>query len=305
MNKIALIVCTKDRRFDLKRLLGSVAKSSRLPDLVIIVDGSDNPIKDVVDRFTSLNIDYVTVRPPSLPKQRNVGISRIPKDIDWVGFLDDDLELMSDSIEKIEDAIANFKTSKQIGGLSMIINNISNVPYSFLHTLQLLDNPKSGIVNKAACPVYLRQTDENEEVEWVSGGTTFWKREVFYQFSYDEWFEGTGYFEDVDFSYNVSRKYSLVLCGPSKCNHFQHPVSRKKNYPLGIWQITAWWYFVRKMNNFHFPSVLYAMFCVTMNNLLMGILKFNIDRIVKFFGNISGFGLIFTGKALKQRVFHK
>jgi glycosyltransferase involved in cell wall biosynthesis len=305
MKKIALIVCTKDRPFDLDRLLKSVMRQTRLPDHLIIVDGSDDPIKHVVDKFDQLSLDYVTVRPPSLPKQRNVGISRIPDDIDWVGFLDDDLELDEDSIEMIEKSIEDYKGQKELAGLSMIINNIDNVPYSGLRSLFLLDHKNAGRMTLAGAPTYLRQTNENVEVDWLSGGTTFWSHKVLKEYSYDEWFDGVGYFEDVDFSYRVSRKYGLLLCGPSKCAHFQHPVSKSKNVPLGVWQITSWWYFIKKTNDFNPIFTMWGMFYIFVNNVAFGIIKPNSHRFLKALGNLKGFWLILSGQALDRRTFQK
>lgn len=303
--KIALIICTKDRPFDLNRLLTSVEGQNVKPDHIIIVDGSDAPVKHVVDKFTSIPIDYVTVRPPSLPKQRNIGISRLPKDTQWIGFLDDDLVLENNSIEMIKKSIKNFNGEKELAGLSMIIDNNVNAPYSKIRAFFLIDNKENGRMTLAGSPSLLRKTDKNIEVDWLSGGTTFWHHKALKKYSYDEWFEGVGYFEDVDFSYRISREYALLLCGPSKCAHYHHPVSIRKNLPLGTWQITSWWYFVNKTGDFKRIYTLWGMFFVFFNNTVFGILRPKSYRLLKAIGNLKGFWLIITNRALDRRVFHK
>ncbi len=100
--KLACIVCTKDRPEDIRNLFVSFEKQTRKPDQIIVVDGSDNPIKHVLDGFPSLKIDYITVRPPGLAKQRNAGIKELRPDIHWVGFMDDDLVLEEDCLKNLE-----------------------------------------------------------------------------------------------------------------------------------------------------------------------------------------------------------
>ena len=102
MTKITLIVCTKDRPKDMRTLLGSIVSQTRAPDRMIVIDGSDDPIQYVLGEFPTLKIEYRAVRPPSLPKQRNVGIGMLGANETWVGFLDDDLVLESDALAELE-----------------------------------------------------------------------------------------------------------------------------------------------------------------------------------------------------------
>ena len=53
---LVLIVPTKDRPKDLRTLFESIEKQTRQPDLVIIVDGSSQSIKSVVDDFKNIKL---------------------------------------------------------------------------------------------------------------------------------------------------------------------------------------------------------------------------------------------------------
>lgn len=306
MNNFAVIICTKDRPKDIMRLLDSIKLQSFIPELIMIVDGSDNPIKDYLTPYQSVfNINYFTVRPPSLPKQRNMGIARIPAHIEWVAFLDDDLELLPNTLTEIKKAATTFKTQKPLGAICMLISNVDNVPYKPLNRFWMLDYPTSGIFLKSGIPTYLRQAERTEEVFWVSGGTTVWRADVLRNYKYDEWFAGTGYFEDIDYSYRVSKEYSLLLCGTSKCYHYQYPTPAKKVYSLGIWQVTTLWYFVNKNPEFSKLLTFWSILGIFMNNLIFGILKPSSMRLRKAFGNLKGLYMVFTGSGLKQRSFQK
>ncbi|MBT5399054.1 glycosyltransferase family 2 protein, partial [bacterium] len=99
--KISFIIPTMDRELDLHILLSSIVKQTHHPDQIIIVDGSFVEIKHIIKEFPSLNIDYMRVFPPSLAKQKNAGVKKVKDNITLVGYLDDDLELYPDSVEKM------------------------------------------------------------------------------------------------------------------------------------------------------------------------------------------------------------
>ncbi|MFT6069514.1 MAG: GT2 family glycosyltransferase [Bacteriovoracaceae bacterium] len=299
-----IIICTKDRPKDMVSLLTSLKAQTILPSLIIVVDGSDEPIEHVLEPFLDLNIDYVQVRPPSLPKQRNVGISRLPEDCDWVGFLDDDLVLEPNSLEMVMKNTEKDSFSNELVGMAMIINNSPYPKFNLIRGLFLLDSPKGGTFTLSGCPTMYRDINKTVEVEWLSGGVTFWKRKVFNEFKFDEWFSGTGYMEDVDFSYRVSRKYSLATCGEARCFHYHHPTPKEKLKILGTWQVTSWWYFSNKMNFSKF-FVFWSLIGISINNLTLGILSPGSHRLRKFLGNLIGIKTIVRGKALLRTGFQK
>ena len=100
-NKIAFVVPTKDREKDLRLMLSSLVCQTRIPDQIIVVDGSDPEIKFVINEFNELPIDYIREFPPSLSKQRNAGIEKLHSDITLAGYLDDDIVLESDAVENM------------------------------------------------------------------------------------------------------------------------------------------------------------------------------------------------------------
>lgn len=302
MTKITLAICTKDRPIDMKSLLTSISKQTRLPDRIIVADGSDNPIKSVVDQFDNLPIEYVTVRPPSLPKQRNVCISKLTSSDEWVGFLDDDLVLEDNCLENLEVYISE---QNNLSGVGITINNQANLKRSFIRELFLLDKIPGGIFTKSGCPAAIRPSKTDLELEWVYGGATFWKKEVLQAFKYDEWFDGTGYYEDVDFSFRVSRQQRIALCSSARCFHYHHPVRKERLIALGEWQITGWWYFISKNGSFNKLLVLWSMTGVALINFMIGALKPKSNRLRSFIGNLKGMYRIMTGSALVKKGFNK
>lgn len=303
--KICCIVCTKDRPVDLKNLLESINRQTRKPDQFIIVDGSDDPIKHVLDGFPGINFDYLTVRPPGLVKQRNAGVKLVRPDMDWVGFMDDDLVLEDECIENL----AKFIEEKPaVKGIGLVINNQptsnENLLFKIYHGVFLTDKRPGGLMTKSGMASGIRPVKEDQQVDWLYGGATFWNKDVFKEFKFDEWFSGVGYLEDVDFSYGVSRKYPLMLASTARCFHYFHPVKKEKLINHGAWHFVAWWYFASK---YHFNKllVLWSMVGMCLSNFLHGLLKPSTNRTRTALGNLKAFKVILSGGVISFKGFQK
>lgn len=301
---LTIAICTKDRPEDMTSLLTSIREQTKLPKRIIIADGSDSPIEDVVRGFDDLPIEYFTVRPPSLPKQRNACIAKLTEKDQWIGFLDDDLVLEKDAFENLEKFIETHKQN-DLGGIGITINNQVDLKKSFIREFFLLDKLPGGVFTAAGCPAAIRPSKVDLDLEWVYGGATFWNYKILKSYKYDEWFEGTGYYEDVDFSFRVSRDHPIKLCSSARCFHYHHPVRKEKMQPLGEWQITGWWYFVTKAGAFNRLLTLWSMLGVTINNFFIGLLRPNSNRLRSFVGNLKGIFRILTGSALVKKGFSK
>ena len=86
-----------DRPRDLEKLLASLQVQTYKADQIIIIDGGIKTIDGICNKYPSLKIDYITVRPPGLTKQRNAGMKLLADDITLVGYLDDDLKTVKDT----------------------------------------------------------------------------------------------------------------------------------------------------------------------------------------------------------------
>ncbi len=300
----ALIVPTKDRPEDLKKLLRSIQGQTRRPEHIIIVDGSDHPVHDLVNGFKDLEIQYIPVRPPSLPKQRNVGLKNVPSNIKWIGFLDDDLVLENSTLASLEDFLKGCPSSVQGCGLSII--NQPSAKGKFFNRFFLLDDGP-GKITSSGFPSEIPFSPENSiQVDWLYGGATFWSKAVIETTHFDEWFKGTGYMEDVDFSYRVSREHELMICSSAKCHHFHHPIKEEKFQSIGKWQLTSWWYFVQKHGSFSLIAFLWSATGILLRNTLaMLITGFSRSYRLKVRGNLQGLLSIFTGAYIKEKGFQK
>jgi glycosyltransferase involved in cell wall biosynthesis len=79
MHRISLIVATKDRPDDLRKLLESLRRQTVQPAEIVVVDASREPVEPVLVEFPELTTLYLRHWPPSAAAQRNAGMRfRLP-----------------------------------------------------------------------------------------------------------------------------------------------------------------------------------------------------------------------------------
>ena len=242
--RLALVVPTKDRPEDLRKLLASVAAQTRAPDQLIVVDGSDPPVKSICDDSRELQVDYLRVFPPSLAQQRNAGMRQLRAEITHAGYLDDDIVLEPDAIEQM----ARFweRAAGDVGGAGFNIVNRPRIAGMWLKRLFLIEDREPGRMLRSGCASSFVVHEGDLETDWLSGGATVWRREVIEHFAYDDWFAGTGLLEDVDYSFNVRGAWRLALASGARLAHYSRPIRPESQFLLGKWQVVNRMYLVRK-----------------------------------------------------------
>jgi GT2 family glycosyltransferase len=243
--RIGFIIPTMNRIQSLNRLLDSVYSQSLKPDTVIIVDGSDHPIEPELRRDDAVKLIYVREHPPSLTRQRNAGIRAIPEHLTHVGFLDDDLVLLPGCIEAMGSFIARHDDT--LGGAGF---NIQDKPPGRLRLLSVFMGHSSmtpGKIRSSGYPTSNIGAKTNYYSEWLCGGATVWKKSVLDNYSFDEWFKGYALWEDVDFSYRVSRSMKLAVVADAKVLHLHvNNTSPERSARIGDLEIVDRFYFITK-----------------------------------------------------------
>jgi GT2 family glycosyltransferase len=98
--------------------------------------------------------------------------------------------------------------------------------------------------------------DDVHPIQVGCGCCTF-RREVFDEIGFDEWFEGYGYMEDVDFTLSVSER-GLMLENPrARMLHLESPAARLNYRRLIVMQIVNHHYVFRK----HLPQDAFHRLC--------------------------------------------
>lgn len=285
---ICFVVATKDRPNDLRRMLDSLAEQTSPPALVILVDSSAISVSFVVDEFRKrLNLQYLRHQPPSASGQRNAGIQAVPRDIDFVAFLDDDATLEPDALEKM---LAFWATApSDVGGATF---NMVNHPaqamqgvkrWPMVKALGLYTN-QPGRVTRSGWQTMIGFVPKDLAVEWLPSGAVVWRAEILKTCRFDEFFEGYSYLEDLDFSYTLGRGWRLTAVAGARYNHYPSTLRHSRPLGFGKTEVRNRFYLVRKHGLSYSQCWLGLILRMGMT-LCYGVVHFDRDALSRVCGN--------------------
>lgn len=214
---VAFIIPTKDRPDKLRSLLNSLSQQTEHCGQVIIVDGGQSA-KDVVASFSErLPVEYYECSPPGQIRQRNMGITRLKDAIPLVGFIDDDLVLEVDALEKMIDFWN--RVEEDTAGVGFNIVNIPSRRHSKFWGFLLMSSPLHGRVLSSGYNSAIHNISKEIRTQWLGGGYTVWRREIITKFPQENLNTRWAIGEDLRFSYPIGKRYSLYICAGAKVRH--------------------------------------------------------------------------------------
>ena len=208
----SILIATKNRPKELGLLLDSIAKSTILPSKLVIVF-ADTDINQVVAEYTSaLNIELIRSEVASQIFQKSKGIESLKNNDGWVLFLDDDVLIDNKTIEiLVNQYICNEKYSPYVG-FGLAIKNINFRNLNFLSKLSLyffkLYSFKPGTITKSGHPQSYLHQNFDCDVSWLNG-ISLWRSDVLQTYVDNDLIVDHSSYEDVIFSYSLSKKYKL------------------------------------------------------------------------------------------------
>jgi GT2 family glycosyltransferase len=249
MPPLSLVIATKDRPDDLRRLLCSLAAQSARPDDVVIVDASATPVDRVLSEFPELNTRYMRHWPPSAAAQRNAGIRACSTVSELIGFVDDDAAFEPEAIANM---LRFWETAA--GNTLGASFNMRNYPLtggqwfkrSAIAQFLGLYSAEPGAVAPSGWHTAIGQVETTRFVEWLPSGAVVWRRGVFEAGAFDEFFGGYSYLEDLDFSYSLSRRGRLAVVADAGYLHFSSAGGRGSARQFGRVEVHNRLHFVRK-----------------------------------------------------------
>lgn len=248
-HKISLIVATKDRPDDLRKLLDSLRCQTVVPGEIVVVDASRESVEPVLAEFPELTILYLRHRLPSAAAQRNAGIRGCDPASTLIGFADDDTTFEPQAFENMLKFWDN--AEPDILGAAFNIRNYpdrgkSILKHSVLAERLGLYSPKAGSVSQSGWQTVAGEIAETQFVDWLPSGAVLFRREVFSQHVFDEFFDSYSYLEDLDFSYSIGRIGRLAVVADAGFFHFPSPGGRVSARRFGQCEVRNRLYFVRK-----------------------------------------------------------
>jgi GT2 family glycosyltransferase len=217
MKKLAcsVVICTRNRSMEVFSLLERLRRQTRLPEQVVVVDGSDSPIGESppaveeVSAWLSRGTTLVIVHTePGLTRQKNVGARLATADI--VLFLDDDGTPDAETIERLMTVFENHPEFD--GGMGTVEPAINRPLLNlFRRFFQLTHNFGSGRFLPSGLASFLHGRDRFASTEVLSGGFMALRKSILERHAFDEKLVGYSYMEDLDFSWRISREARLFF----------------------------------------------------------------------------------------------
>jgi glycosyltransferase involved in cell wall biosynthesis len=215
--KVSVVIPTKNRP-ESKECIESLINQTYPIHQLIIVDGSDNNeterLCQRLKREVEFDLIYIKQTKGGLAVARNIGNTLAGGDI--VFQLEDDIIVHEDFVKEIVAIFANDK-NREIGGVggsdekeTKGLKKLLNFLYFIFGIIFLRDSWRKGCVTISGH--HARLPNKFSYVEWLFNAA--YRREVLNEFKYDEKLEVISpfaYYDDLDFSYRVGRKYKLVL----------------------------------------------------------------------------------------------
>ncbi|WP_263841963.1 glycosyltransferase family A protein [Salinibacter sp.] len=115
----AVVICTRNRPEELEETLDSIAAHPPSTNLLLaVMDASDAETKaqvqSVVENFDVVpSVHWSYTDPPSLARQRNAALDRLPTSVEVVHFIDDDVTVHPGYFEALS---AVLRTRSDVGG---------------------------------------------------------------------------------------------------------------------------------------------------------------------------------------------
>ena len=264
----SLIICTYMRPLSLLNLLSSVKRQTLYPKEILIIDGSiNNKTKVLLEENEFKNLEYYKVGETDrgLTKQRNFGIDKVGDDIDFVCFLDDDIELSNTYFEELISTYSIKPTALAVGGY--ITNEVNweqtispkqknkfyfdgwmrSEPLRFRvrRWFRLLpDTPPCYLptFSHGRSVSFLPPSGKIYKVEQFMGGASSFKKEVFKSLKFSPFFEGYGLYEDTDFCLRLTKLGELYVNTNALLSHHHEVLGRPNKFKYGKMVIRNGWY---------------------------------------------------------------
>jgi len=215
--EVSIIIPTYEREEDLREVLYSILRQTKLPKEVVIVDDSEgNKTRDLIKRFRKdflakgIALEYLSKRREireNLAASKNVGVTHVKGEITF--FLDDDIVLDEDYIKEILKVYERYSDALGVQGYikkRLPINHLFNCTCKIFY-LDHFEKDKCKLLPSDKTVYPLLPPNGVIKTQWLSG-TASYRSHILKKYKFDEKLRKYSLGEDKDFSYRISKHYS-------------------------------------------------------------------------------------------------
>jgi glycosyltransferase involved in cell wall biosynthesis len=210
---VSILIATRNREDGLHKLLDSLNQiSENILEIIIVASGRN--IQNVVNNSDNVKkIKYIHSEIENQNYQKYLGIKNVNIKTDWIFFLDDDMLIDQNSFKYIVDNY--LMKNHNYCGIGLDIKNIkkSSTPHflirPLLKTLSLWNKVPGSILPSGHAQSYLHSKIICN-TEWLNG-ISIWRQSVIHKYPNLNSALPYSSYEDVIFSYKISRDCQLVF----------------------------------------------------------------------------------------------
>jgi glycosyltransferase involved in cell wall biosynthesis len=238
----SVVIATLHRPARLDRTLRDLLAQSCPPELIVVVDASDDSqSRDICTRLADAKqpVLHLRAEATSSARQRNQGATLVRSPL--IAFVDDDVELPSELFERLLNSFATDQADT-IGGVSARIEGMAHFPPGPLlrlyYRLQAgFDHPHYGAclfgLGINCLPCYLPDDPALIPSDWLNSTCTLYRRDLFDRERFPA-FDGYSFMEDVHLSFRIGRTHRLYFHRDATYRHLDEPTRFKRDLPRRI-----------------------------------------------------------------------
>jgi glycosyltransferase involved in cell wall biosynthesis len=295
-SNVSVVIPTRNRLESLKRTLVSLNNQTELPKEVIVVDSSDDKIKeeDINNSYTFSQLSLIHSK-PSVCLQRNIGIEK--SNSEYIFLCDDDMELPEDYIESLTEYLNENQDVNIVSGLVVEKRNeewkYSETKISFLKLLvhhifglsvwtelKIKDFPKNKFIQsfvknylnkgnriaKSGWPIVVNYESPVFKTPIYSLMCAIIRSETIKKSPYDVAFYENGIGDNYDVL--MSMDSIVTVLSTIKVKHHKAPINRLKSEKAYYYRVSALHYILLKFERFGIRNLAFFVWSIMGNSML-------------------------------------
>lgn len=227
----SLVIATMQRPQPLAEAFASLSQQTFAPAAVIVVDASADGETAALCRSWAdlLPVRHIAAEARSAARQRNQGATVVTTPL--IGFMDDDVVLPPDTLQKLAAPFADVS----VGGVAGRIEGLSHpVPRGLLWCYYRMQagysHPHYGgrIIGPGInlLPAFEAESQQLIPAQWLNSTLVLYRRELFERERFPS-FDGYSFLEDAHLSYRIGRTHRLYFHRNATYVHNSQPSSAK------------------------------------------------------------------------------
>ena len=261
MPRFAILIATRNRPQKMVQLLTSLCELSYQPTQVVIVSSGSPIHEEILDFQKKLNIKYSHLDQGGQIRQKIEGLKLVPRSVDWILFLDDDVLLNKNSVSNAFRYLEREGNTKTIVGIGFkngdTVDKSSSLFKSIVSQFFGIINTNRGSVTKNGQSVDYMDSLETIETKWLNG-ISMWRRDIALEYNIPFLEAPYSSCEDLIFSYSASKKGRLLFIPDCEFTFQEDSLVLKQSF--SVFKSTTYWrlYFVLSNKEFNVRKFLWS-----------------------------------------------